>query len=72
MQTDRYPAQIFWSGEDQAFVALAPDLPGCSAVGNTQTEALTELQNAIIAWLEAARKAGNPVPEPSQLEPSAG
>jgi predicted RNase H-like HicB family nuclease len=68
MQTDRYPAHIFWSDEDQSFVALAPDLPGCSAVGNTQTEALTELQDAIVAWLEAARKAGNPIPAPSQLE----
>ena len=66
MQTDHYPARIFWSIEDQAFIAIAPDLPGCSAVGDTRSEALAELENAIEAWCEAAKKAGNPIPEPSQ------
>ena len=71
MQTDRYPAQIFWSIDDQAFIAIAPDLHGCSAVGDTQAEALAELQDAIEAWCEAARAAGNSIPEPSQLEHTA-
>lgn len=62
---NRYPAQVFWSDEDAGFVAIAPDLPGCSAFGNSQQEALTELQAAIAAWIEAARSAGNPIPEPS-------
>lgn len=71
MQIDHYPAHIFWSIEDQAFIAIAPDLPGCSAVGDTRTEALAELENAIVAWCKAAEKAGNPIPEPSQPdEPS--
>ena len=70
MQIDRYPAHIFWSLEDKAFIAIAPDLPGCSAVGDTQAEALEELQDAIEAWCEAAKKAGNAIPEPS-LEHSA-
>jgi predicted RNase H-like HicB family nuclease len=71
MQTDRYPARIFWSIDDQAFIAIAPDLRGCSAVGDTQAEALAELRDAIAAWCEAAKAAGNPIPEPSQLEHSA-
>ncbi len=66
MQTDHYPAHIFWNPEDQAFIAIAPDLPGCSAVGGTRAEALAELDDAIKAWCEAARAAGNPIPEPSQ------
>jgi antitoxin HicB len=62
---DRYPAQVFWSDEDHGFIAIAPDLPGCSALGETQPEALAELQDAIAAWIEAARAAGNPIPEAS-------
>jgi predicted RNase H-like HicB family nuclease len=62
---NRYPAQVFWSDEDGGFIATAPDLPGCSAFGETQQEALAELQDAIVAWIEAARAAGNPIPEPS-------
>jgi len=64
--TDRYPTNVFWSDEDEGFIAVAPDLPGCSAFGESQHEALTELQSAIAAWIEAARAAGNPIPEPSQ------
>ena len=64
--TKRYPANVFWSDEDEGFIAVASDLPGCSAFGETQHEALTELQSAIAAWIEAARAAGNPIPEPSQ------
>ena len=55
--TARYPATVFWSDEDEGFIATAADLPGCSAFGDTQQEALTELQDAIVAWIEAARSA---------------
>jgi predicted RNase H-like HicB family nuclease len=63
--TSRYPAYIFWSVEDERFVALAADLPGCSAFGTTQAEALSELQAAITAWRKIAAKAGHPIPPPS-------
>jgi predicted RNase H-like HicB family nuclease len=56
---------VFWSDEDNGFIAIATDLPGCSAFGETQPEALAELQDAIAAWIEAAQAAGNPIPEPS-------
>jgi predicted RNase H-like HicB family nuclease len=62
---NRYPAEVFWSEEDGGFIAIAPDLPGCSAFGETQPEALAELQDAMAAWIEAARAAGNPIPEAS-------
>jgi antitoxin HicB len=61
----RYPANVFWSDEDDGFIAVATDLPGCSAFGETQPEAIAELQDAIAAWIEAARAAGNTVPAPS-------
>lgn len=66
LSAERYPAEVFWSDEDEGFIAIAPDLPGCSAWGPDQATALIELQDAIAAWIEAARKAGNPVPQPSR------
>jgi antitoxin HicB len=63
---NRYPVNVFWSDEDEGFIAVAADLPGCSAFGGTPHEAFTELQSAIVAWIEAARAAGNPIPEPSK------
>ena len=63
--TKQYPAQVFWSAEDEGFIALAIDLPGCSAIGESQAEALNELQHAIEAWIEAATAAGNAIPPPS-------
>ncbi len=61
-----YPARVFWSAEDEGFIAVAPDLPGCSAFGSTQAKALAELQHAVSAWTEAAIAAGNRVPPPSE------
>lgn len=63
--TKRFPASVFWSDDDEGFIALAPDLPGCSAFGITAEEALRELETAKEAWLEATTKAGNPIPQPS-------
>jgi predicted RNase H-like HicB family nuclease len=67
-----YPAEVFWSDEDEGFIAVARDLPGCSAFGETRLEALDELEHAIAAWISAATAAGNPVPAPSlrQAEPT--
>ena len=62
----RYPAQVFWTDQDEGFVAVAVDLPGCSAFGESQQEAIDELQNAIRAWIKAATEAGNSIPDPSK------
>jgi antitoxin HicB len=62
----RYPKHVFWSDEDEGFIALAPDLAGASAFGETEAEAVAELDQAIDAWVEAARAAGNAVPAPSR------
>jgi predicted RNase H-like HicB family nuclease len=65
-EAPRYPKHVFWSDEDEGFIAIAPDLPGSSAFGETEAEALAELDQAIDAWIEAARAAGNAIPTPSR------
>lgn len=62
----RYSAEVFFSDEDGGYIALARDLPGCSAFGKTQERAIAELRHAIEAWQLAAKEAGNPIPEPSK------
>lgn len=70
-KSQTYPSQVYWDERDQGFIALAPDLPGCSAFGETKTKALKELEHAIEGWIESALSAAEPVPEPSKLpEPS--
>lgn len=66
---NRYPLELFWSEEDQGFIAEVPDLPGCSSFGATEAEAAAEAKDAIAAWTKAARKAGRSVPAPSAAEP---
>lgn len=61
--TNRYEIIIFWSAEDQAFIADVPELPGCMAHGDSQASALTNAQEAISLWLESAREQGDPIPE---------
>ncbi len=61
---NKYEVIIFWSEEDQAFVAEVPELPGCSAHGSSQESALASAQEAIRLWVETAREFGDPIPEP--------
>lgn len=60
-----YPIEVFWSDEDEAWVANVPDLPLCSAHGSTPHDAVAEVEVAIEAWLDAARSEGRPIPIPS-------
>ena len=60
-----YHINVFYSEEDQGYIADIPDLKHCSAFGNTPQEALAEVLKAREAWLEAARKNGKPIPEPT-------
>jgi predicted RNase H-like HicB family nuclease len=59
-----YHINIFYSEEDGGYIADLPDLEACSAFGETPEEALAELEQARAAWLEAAKAAGKPIPEP--------
>lgn len=55
---------IFYSEEDGGYIADIPDLESCSAFGTTPEQALAEVEITKKAWLDAARQAGKPVPEP--------
>jgi predicted RNase H-like HicB family nuclease len=59
-----YHINIFYSDEDGGYIADIPDLKVCSAFGATPEEALREVGNAKVAWLETARAEGKPIPEP--------
>lgn len=59
-----YFISIFYSEEDEGYIADIPDLHFCSAFGVTPEEAWAEVQIAKQAWLEAARAAGKPIPAP--------
>lgn len=60
----RYLIEVFWSDEDKGYIAVVPDLPGCSAWGATPEEAIREIQEAMVAWVDACRQSGDPIPEP--------
>ena len=59
-----YHINIFYSQEDGGYIADIPDLEACSAFGSTPDEALKQVELAKIAWLEAARAEGKPIPQP--------
>ena len=61
---DCYEIIIYWSAEDDAFVAEVPELPGCMAHGATQEEALGNAKDAARLWLDTAKEFGDSVPEP--------
>ncbi|MBI4641020.1 MAG: type II toxin-antitoxin system HicB family antitoxin [Candidatus Tectomicrobia bacterium] len=60
----RYEVIIYWSDEDQAFIAEVPELAGCAADGATYQEALANIEVVIQEWIETAKELGRPIPEP--------
>ena len=60
----KYEIIIFWSEEDEAFVAEVPELPGCMADGKTYQEALSNAEQIIQEWIETAKVVGRVVPQP--------
>ena len=60
----KYEIIIFWSAEDNAFVAEVPELPGCMADGNSYQEALSNAEVIIQEWIDTARESGRTVPAP--------
>lgn len=59
-----YHINIFYSADDNGYIADIPDLEACSAFGETPEEALRQVQEAKSAWLEAAREEGKVIPTP--------
>jgi predicted RNase H-like HicB family nuclease len=59
-----YHINIFYSEEDEGYIADIPDLAACSAFGKTPAEALAQVEIAKSAWLESAREEGKSIPAP--------
>jgi predicted RNase H-like HicB family nuclease len=62
--TPRYAVIIYWSNDDQAFIAEVPELPGCAADGATYQEALANVEVIVKEWIETAKELGSSIPEP--------
>ena len=60
----KYEIIIYWSEEDKVFIAEAPELPGCSAHGNSPDKALMKCNEAINLWIDTAKEFGRTIPEP--------
>jgi len=60
----KYEIIIYWDNQDRVFIADVPELPGCSAHGNTYDDALDNAKEAIQLWIDTAKEFGDPVPEP--------
>jgi predicted RNase H-like HicB family nuclease len=60
----KYEIILYWSKEDQAFIAEVPELPGCAADGETYQAALANVEEVIREWIETAQSLGRPIPSP--------
>ncbi len=60
----KYEIILYWSKEDEAFIAEVPELAGCMSDGKTYQEALQNVQIIIEEWMETAKSLGRPIPEP--------
>ncbi len=60
----KYEIIIYWSEDDDSFVAEVPELPGCMADGDTYQQALSNAEVIISEWIETAKEIGRPIPEP--------
>ena len=60
----RYEIIIYWSDEDEAYIAEVPELAGCAADGETYQEAIQNAEKVIQDWIETAKLMGRSIPEP--------
>ena len=60
----KYEIIIYWSNDDDAFIAEVPELPGCAADGKTYNEALANVEIIIQEWIETAKEVGRQIPQP--------
>ena len=60
----KYEVIIYWSHDDEAFIAEVPELPGCMADGKSYQQALSNVEVIIQEWIETAEELGRPIPEP--------
>src|SRR3989338_6224315 len=67
-----YPIKVFYSEEDKGFIAVIPDLAGCSAFGETEEETIKEVKIAQELWLKTAKKEGRKIPQPTSEDMYSG
>jgi len=60
----KYAIEIFYSEDDKGYIAVVPELPGCSAFGETEESALEEVKLAMDLWLKTAKSEGREIPKP--------
>jgi predicted RNase H-like HicB family nuclease len=60
----KYEIVIYWSDDDEAYIAEVPELPGCMADGQTAQDALSSVERIAAEWIETATELGRPIPEP--------
>ena len=60
----KYEVIVYWSEEDEVYIAEVPELPGCMADGATYEEALKSVQVIISEWIETARASEREIPVP--------
>ena len=61
---NKYEVIIYWSEEDQLYIAEVPELPGCMADGKTYSEALKNVEIIVLEWIETAKQLGREIPKP--------
>lgn len=64
----KYAIEIFYSEDDEGYIAVVPELAGCSAFGESEEAALKEVMIAMELWLETAEKEGRKIPRPEGKE----
>ena len=64
MDEIRYEIILYWSKQDEAFIAQVPELSGCAADGATYQEAVANVEVVIREWIETARELGRTIPTP--------
>ena len=60
----KYEIILYWSHEDDIYVAEVPELPGCMAHGDTEEKALRNVKQAMKLWIDTAKEFGDPIPVP--------
>jgi len=60
----KYEVIIYWSTDDDAYIAEAPELPGCISDGKSYQEAIINLEDVVSEWIEAAQSIGREIPQP--------
>jgi len=68
----RYPIKLFYSEEDKGYIAIIPDLPGASAFGDTEEEAIKEIKTVEKMWIKVATEEGMKIPTPSTQKQYSG